>query len=76
MFDKNLLKSELVLKDLTLEKLGKLLGLSKPTMSKKLNGVSEFTLSEIQALSKILGEEKGCCYFFCNKSFVKETKRR
>ena len=67
MFDKNLLKSELVLNGLTLEKLGKILNLSTSTMSKKLNGVSEFTLSEMQALSKILGEEKVVAIFFATK---------
>ena len=41
MFDKNLLKSELVLKGLTYEKEKKNLNITKSTLSKKINGVSE-----------------------------------
>lgn len=67
MFDRNLLKSELVYKGLTLEDLAKRLGLSKGTVSKKVNGVSEWTLSEIQKIGSVVGEDKIVAIFFAQK---------
>ncbi len=67
MFDKNLLKSELVYKDISFEKLAKTLGLSKGTVSKKVNGQSEWTLSEIQKIGSIVGEDKLVAIFFATK---------
>ncbi len=67
MFDRNLLKSELVLKGLTYEVLSKKLNITKSTLSKKINGVSEWTLSEIQAIREIIGEDKVVAIFFATK---------
>ena len=67
MFDKNLLKSELVYHGLTFQLLADNLGIAKSTVSKKVNGYSEWTLSEIQKIGKILGSEKIVEIFFNKK---------
>lgn len=67
MFDKNLLKSEIVLKGLNLDSLAKRLETSKATLSKKVNGKSEWKLSEIQEIGKIVGEDKIVAIFFATK---------
>lgn len=64
MFDKNLLKAELVYNNYTFEKLAKSLDLTKGTISKKMNGSSEWTLSEIQKIGEIVGKKKLISIFF------------
>ncbi len=66
-FNKNLLKSELVLNGITLGDLAKLLKLTKSTISKKVNGFSEWTLSEIQTIGKTIGDDKIEKIFFADK---------
>lgn len=48
--NKNLLKSKMALNGDRLEDLAKGLGLSKPSMSYKINGLREFTQSEIKRI--------------------------
>ena len=64
MFDKNLLKSELVYKGLTFQCLANKLGVAKSTISKKVNGLTEWTLSEIQQIGKLIGNDKVLEIFF------------
>lgn len=66
-FDKKLLKSEFVLHGMSLGDLATLLHLTKPTISKKMNGISEWTLSEIQTIGKMIGNEKVMKIFFAEK---------
>ena len=58
MFDKNLLKSELVYQGLTFQNLADKLGIAKSTISKKVNGITEWTLSEMQEIGKLIGNDK------------------
>lgn len=53
----NELKSELVKKGLTIEKLSEMAGISRSAMFKKLHGKTEFKLSEIMTIKKILSLE-------------------
>ena len=76
MFDKNLLKSELVLKGLTYESVAKNLNITKSTLSKKINGVSEWNLTEIQTIGKIIGEDKRLRNFTKTKQTSKPSKRK
>ena len=46
MIQKNILKSKLSLKEKTQKDLAKVLGLSKVSVSKKVNGLSRFSLPE------------------------------
>jgi len=66
-FDKKLLRSEFVLHSVSLGDLATLLHITKSTISKKMNGISEWTLSEIQAIGKIIGNEKVMSIFFADK---------
>lgn len=73
IFDKNLLKSEFVLRGLTYETIAKDLKVSKSTLSKKINGVSEWNLAEVQEIGKLIGEDKIIPIFFATKvSFTKQ----
>lgn len=53
--NKQLLIYEIRKRGLTAEKVSQQIGISKSAFSKKINGKSEFTLSEIQAIVRILG---------------------
>ncbi len=64
MFNKSLLMSELVLKQLNATQLAKMLNISKATLSKKLNSKNEFSLDEIQQIGNIIGKEKVLDIFF------------
>lgn len=64
MFNKTLFKSELVLKQITATQLAKILNVNKSTVSKKINGKSEFTHSEIQTIGKLIGNDKLMQIFF------------
>lgn len=66
MYDKKLLKAELILHGYTFKKLAELLKISSGTISKKVNSVSEWTLSEIQSISLLIGPEKVLSIFFAN----------
>lgn len=55
MTDTKKLKLLLMEKDITLEKLSKLTGLSSTTLSYKINNKVEFKSSEIKKMQKVLG---------------------
>lgn len=54
----NLLKGKIVENELTLAKLAPRLKMSAPSLSKKLNGKADFTLTEIRDACVELGIEK------------------
>lgn len=55
MFNKNLLRAKIVESGLNHEKLSNLLGLNAVTLYRKMNGLSDFTRSEIQIIRSSLG---------------------
>ena len=67
MVDKNLLRAELILQNITAKDLADILGISQSAISKKINGISEFSLSELQTISSKLGIEKTISIFFADK---------
>ena len=54
MIQKNILKSKLSLKEKTQKDLAKSLGLSKVSVSKKVNGVLRFSLPEVKKVKDYL----------------------
>lgn len=58
MFNANLLKAELLIKGISTEELAKILGINKSTLSKRINGKSEWTLSELKKVGEVIGGEK------------------
>ena len=54
MIQKNILKSKLSLKEKTQKDLAKVLGLSKVSVSKKVNGLSRFSLPEVKKIKDYL----------------------
>ena len=64
MFDKSLLRAEMILNKITATQLANKLNISKSTLSKKMNGKSDFALCEIQAISDLLGFEETAKIFF------------
>lgn len=67
MFNSQMLKAELVVRGKTLDFLADLLSISRSTVSKKVNGKNEWTLSELQKLGCFLGQEKMSEIFFAQK---------
>ena len=58
MFNANLLKAELLIKGISNDELAKILGINKATLSKRINGKSEWTLSELKQVGNLIGLEK------------------
>ena len=58
MFNANLLKAELIIKGISTDELAKILGINKSTLSKRINGKSEWTLSELKKVGEIHGGER------------------
>lgn len=67
--DRNRLKAELVLRGENIEGLAKVLGISKSSAYRKINGESEFSRKEIEEVLSFLGisAEEGCQIFFAQK---------
>lgn len=57
MVDVNSIRAEMARKNITQIQLAKVLGVSARTFSLKLNGVREFTASELYKISKHLNRE-------------------
>lgn len=70
MIRTNLLKAKMVENGLTQRSLARDMGISKNTMNLKINGISPFTVDELQKMCALLGlespEEK--CAIFLPKS--------
>ena len=58
MFNVKLLKAELLMKGITNDEFARLLCINKSTLSKKINGKSDWTLSELRKTGEILGVDK------------------
>lgn len=54
MFNKNLLKAKMVELGVSHEKLSNLLGLNSATLYRKMNGISDFSRSEMQIIRSVL----------------------
>ena len=54
MFNKSKFKAKIVENNLSLAKVAELLGINEATLHRKMNGVSDFSRSEIQLLRQIL----------------------
>lgn len=74
MFNKQQFEAELILAGFTHSIFAKKLGIDKSTFSKKVNGKSEWTLSEINRIGDIIGVDKIFIIFFAkNVSKTKQT---
>lgn len=63
-FPKNKFLAYLKEHDITVEQIASVLGISKTTLYRKLNGESDFYRSEIQAISKVIPQETVIELFF------------
>lgn len=57
MFDSKRLKAELIIRGKSYSDLADYLELSKSAVSKKVNGKTEWTLSELRAIGGLIGHE-------------------
>ena len=76
MTNKRKLNAAMALKGYTQEKLAKELGLSKFSINKKINGVSDFKAKEIQAICQILQIKNKDEIFFAKEVDLKSPKRK
>lgn len=60
----SIIRGKIKEKELTQETLAEMLGMSANSLSRKLNGKREFTISEASAVSEILGIENPNDVFF------------
>lgn len=67
MFDKKRLEAELVLQNIGKAEFAKSLGIDTSTLYKKMNGKSDWSLSEICRTGEVLGKDKIEAIFFANK---------
>ena len=67
MFDKQRLEAELVLQNIGKAEFAKSLGIDTSTLYKKMNGKSDWSLSEIRRTGEVLGKDKIEAIFFANK---------
>lgn len=65
--DRYLLQAEMQRRGFNATQLAKAIGISKSAFSKKINGKSEFTLSEIQGIVEVLGLESPVPIFFAKR---------
>ena len=66
MFDKLEFRATLVRNGKTFADVAKWLGINESTLSRKVNGQTEFTRKEIQSICEFLGEENPMKIFFAN----------
>ena len=57
------LRSLLVSKGLTLREMSKKMGMSRPTLSTKINGKTDFTRTEMELFATILGKKPRDIFF-------------
>jgi len=67
MYNKQKLKAELVLRDMSMADFAQKLNMNKSTLNRKINGKSEWSLSEIQSIKSIIGDEQTYEIFFGDK---------
>ena len=73
MFEKKQLRAELVIAGISQAELARRLGINKSTLYKKINGITEWTLSEIRKVGEVLGVDKIPRIFFAGE-FPKRSK--
>lgn len=64
VFDKKQMEAALVLADLTHSEFAALMKMNATTLYRKMNGITEWSLSEISRTGEILGKEKVIPIFF------------
>lgn len=62
--DEKKLKAELILKGMKLEDFAEYLGINKVTLYRKMNGISDFNLSEIKKSRLLFGDQIAEAIFF------------
>ena len=69
MNDTNKIKGKIVENGFTLETLANAIGMSRQTLSKKIKGRKEFTISEVEAICRELkiSDDELVSYFFAAK---------
>lgn len=63
LIDYNLIRDTMKKHDITLQQLADSIGISKSSVSRKLNGLCEFTVSESQKLCDTLGLKPSTVFF-------------
>lgn len=66
----NLLRAALAQRGMTQGKLAELVGISPNSLSRKLNGKRQFTLGEVEAISRVLELQNPATVFFDRKSQI------
>ena len=70
----NLLRAALAQRGMTQGKLAKLVGISPNSLSRKLNGKRQFTLGEVEAISRVLELQNPATVFFDRKSQIRNEQ--
>ena len=66
----NLLRAALAQQGMTQGKLAELVGISPNSLSRKRNGKRQFTLGEVEAISRVLELQNPAAVFFCRKTQI------
>lgn len=67
MFNKRKFEAALKERGMSVAEMAKYLGISAPTLYRKLSGTSEFTYSELMKCRKLFGKELAEAIFFAEK---------
>lgn len=70
----NLLRAALAQQGMTQGKLAELVGISPNSLSRKLNGKRQFTLGEVEAISRVLELQNPAAFFFDRKSQIRNEQ--
>lgn len=70
----NLLRAALAQRGMTQGKLAELVGISPNSLSRKLNGKRQFTLGEVEAISRVLELQNPATVFFDRKSQIRNEQ--
>lgn len=75
MTNTNKLKGRITEKGYTLSSFADALGISRPSLRKRINGKTDFKVSEIEDVCKLLSisQNEMCSYFFSSAVPVSET---
>lgn len=70
----NLLRAALAQQGMTQGKLAELVEISPNSLSRKLNGKRQFTLGEVEAISRVLELQNPAAVFFDRKSQIRNER--
>lgn len=70
----NLLRAALAQQGMTQGKLAELVEISPNSLSRKLNGKRQFTLGEVEAISRVLELQNPAALFFDRKSQIRNER--